>query len=469
MKYFTLISFLFICLSAPAADKPNIVFFLVDDLGIKDLACYGSDFHESPNIDKLANDGMLFTNAYAAHPVCGPSRSAIVTGCFPARLGVTAVGGKIPKGHTIWPQVLKDAGYKTWFGGKWHMGGAESVLANGFDFNVTGSHNGQPGDFYYPYKAELGNRRLPKQDVLGMEDGQPGDYLTDKLTDKALNFLDEHGKNPFLLYFSYYNVHKPFIKNAQGKKEHTAYFNEKLKTMLKVEKERRQVTRGGHVVDELLVQRNAEFAAQIKAVDDSVGRIMTKLENLGISENTIVIFTSDQGSMCTSKIAVSSATPYSFGKAFAFEGGIRVPYIIKWPGQMKAGTTNATITINTDTYPTVLDMLGLELRPEQHVDGISLKAALNGKELPFDRNLYWTFPTKHPLGHKASVAMRQGPYKIIFWPATGVTELYNVEKDISESNDLSKSHPELTGTLMKKVKSWEPMQSVLNKFSKTKK
>ena len=238
--------------------------------------------------------------------------------------------------------------------------------------------------------------------------------------------------------------------------------------MPKVENERRQVSRGGTTVQELLVQRNAEFASQIKAVDDSVGRIINKLKSLGVAENTIVIFTSDQGSMCTSKIAVSSAQPYSFGKAFAFEGGIRVPFIIKCSKKVKAGLTNTSVTVNTDIYPTILDMLCLQLKPEQHVDGISLKPALSGSEIPFKRNLYWTYPSNHSLGHKASVAMRQGPYKIIHWPATGVTELYNVDKDISESNNLSKSHPELTTALMKKMKSWEPMQKILKKFTKTK-
>ena len=468
MKFISFLSFLFIFLSVQAANKPNVVFFLVDDLGIKDLSCYGSEFHESPNIDQLAAAGMRFTNAYAAHPVCGPSRSAIVTGCFPARLGVAAVGGKIPEKHTIWPKVLKQEGYKTWFGGKWHLGNAKSVSENGFDVNVTGNNNGQPGDFYYPYRAEIGDRRLPSQDVRGLEDGKEGDYLTDILTDKALSFLDENAKSPFLLYLSYYNVHKPFIKNAEGKKEHTAYFEEKLKSMPKVEMESRQVTRGGNTVKELLVQRNAEFASQIKAVDDSVGRIISKLEDLGVSENTIVIFTSDQGSMCTSEKAVSSSQPYSFGKAFAFEGGIRVPFIVKWPKTIKAGLTNASVTVNTDIYPTVLDVLGLQLMPEQHIDGISLKPALSGSKIPFKRNLYWTYPSNHGLGHKASVAMRQGRYKIIYWPRNGATELYDVDNDISESNNLSKSHPELTTALMNKMKSWEPMQKVLKKFAKAK-
>ncbi len=454
---------------ACASPGPNVVFFLVDDLGIKDLACYGSDFHESPNIDRLAGEGMRFTNAYASHPVCGPSRAAIVTGRFPARLGVTGVGGDIPKGNTIWPKVLKEAGYATWFGGKWHLGNADSVTANGFDYNVTGCSRGQPADYYFPYEGTPAS-----QNVRGLEDGKPGDYLTDALTDKALAFLDGHGEDPFLLYFSYYNVHKPAnplgykkgdpTRYVQGKKEYNAYFEKKLATMDGADRGFREEAYSGGTLQMATRQREPEFASQIKAVDDSVGRVLAKLDELGVADNTIVIFTSDQGSMATSGKAVSSALPYRFGKGFLYEGGIRVPFIVKWPGVTQPGSLSETVTVNTDLYPTVLDMVGMELSKNQHIDGVSMVPSLKGGTVPFNRTLYWAYPKNHNLGHKASVGLRQGDHKLIYWPATGKSVVYNVEADLAELNDLNQSHPELTERLFSKLKGWEPMEKIVSEF-----
>lgn len=438
-----------------AQTRPNVVFFLVDDLGVRDLSCYGSTFHESPNIDRLAAQGMRFTNAYSSHPVCGPSRSAIMTGRFPARLGLVAIGGGIPKGNTPWPKILQQDGYTNYFTGKWHMGGAKSVLENGFNYNVAGHGLGQPCNFYFPYKGKPASQNVPD-----MEDGKPGDYLTDALTDKALNFLDKHGNHPFLLYFSYYNVHKPSVSNAQGKKEHVEYFKKKLEAMPAVDEATCTDNNGGHKVKSLLVQRNAEFAGQIKAVDDSVGRVMAKLEELGVADNTIIVFTADQGSMCTSDKAVSSALPYRFGKSFVFEGGIRAPLIVKWPSHTRPGSENKSVTINTDLYPTLMEMLDYEKNPAQHIDGISMVPALKGGTVPFNRTFYWTYPKNHSLGHKASAAIRTGPYKLIHWLENGASELYNVETDFSESTDLSKSHPEVAERLLKQLKSWEPAQKV---------
>jgi arylsulfatase A-like enzyme len=447
---------------ALAQGAANVVFFLVDDLGVMDLSCYGSDFHESPSIDKLAGAGMRFTNAYASHPVCGPSRSAIATGCFPARLGVVKIGGKIPAGHAIWPKVLKEAGYATWFGGKWHMGGAQSVTANGFDVNVTGCNIGQPADFYFPYKGIPASQNIP-----GLTDGKPGDYLTDALTDKAIDFLSSHGKEPFLLYFSYYNVHKPAQplgatkrtpkRRAQGKTEHSEYFRKKLAAFPDSERDLRPESYETGTVPMATRQREPEFASQIKAVDDSVGRVLAKIEELGVADNTIVIFTSDQGSMTTTEgLAVSSALPYRFGKGFAYEGGIRVPFIVKWPGVTQSGASNDTVTINTDIYPTILDMLGMDARPKQHVDGISLTPALRGATMPFSRTFYWIYPSNHGLGHKGSVAIRQGAHKLIHWPRSGVQALYNLEVDIGERQNLSQTNPELAERLMRNLRAWAP-------------
>lgn len=446
-------------LTMAAPKQPNIIFLLVDDLGIKDLSCYGSGFHESPNIDKLAAQGIRYTNAYASHPVCGPSRAAIATGKFPARLGLGGIGGTVREGEVIWPRVLKQNGYTTYFLGKWHMGNADSVLQNGFDVNIAGHYAGQPANFYFPYTG------TPKgQNVPDMEDGKPGDYLTDALTEKALKLIADNGSQPFLLYFSYYNVHKPAISNAQGKKEHVQYFKKKLESLPAADLSLREDTAGGYSVQSVRAQRNPEYAGQIMALDDSVGRIMDKLEEMGIADNTIIIFTSDQGSMCTSEIGVSTAAPYRFGKSFLFEGGIRVPLIIKWPNHTIPGTTNSTVTINTDLYPTIMDMTGLPKNKDQHLDGISLIDTFKGEQLPLDRALYWSYPNNHLLGHKAALAVRKGPYKLIHWPANGNTELYNVENDVSESSDLSKQYPELTSSLLTRLTDWKPSGKVLAEF-----
>jgi len=204
-----------------------------------------------------------------------------------------------------------------------------------------------------------------------------------------------------------------------------------------------EIERGVSKVTEALNQRNPEFASQVAAMDENVGRLMQKLEDLGVANETIVIFTSDQGSMCTSRRMVSSQKPYSMGKSFLYEGGIRAPLVVKWPGQIEASSTNETVTLNTDLYPTVLDILDLPLRPEQHKDGISLKPALKGDHIPFDRVFRWAYPPRHALGHVTSTAIRKGNYKLIYWYRHGgKTELYNVVEDVGESRDLSEGMPE---------------------------
>jgi len=418
---------------------PNIVFLLADDLGIKDLGCYGSTFFETPNLDRLAAQGVRFTNAYSSHPVCGPSRTAIMSGMIPARLGLVGIGGSIAKVKKSWPEVLKEQGYINQFIGKWHMGGASSVTQRGFDFNIAGHGTGQPSDYYYPYKYA----KTRSQNVPDMADGKPGDYLTDKLTDKALRFLDEHHKAPFLLYFSFYQVHKPAVANVQGRKDLVEYFEQKLKALEPPSgPATRKISNGPGEIDECLVQRNAGFAAQIKCMDENIGRVLDKLESLGVADNTIVVFTADQGSMCTSGRMVSSQAPYRMGKGFMHEGGIRAPFIVKWPGQARPGTTNDSVTLNTDIYPTVLDILGLPLRPQQHVDGISMKPALLGRRIPFTRTFRWAYPSSHGLGHKPSVSIRKADYKLIYWFKAGIRELYNVKDDVGEMTNLVSSMPE---------------------------
>ena len=434
-------------------EQPNIIFILIDDMGVMDLGCYGSSFHETPEIDQLAAEGIRFNNAYASHAVCGPSRQAIMTGQTPARLGIVVTTGKLRETDLTWPMVLQQHGYKNYFTGKWHLGDGASVLRYGFDINVAGAKLGQPADFYFPYKSHVKRTTF---DVPDMEDGKPGDYLPDALTTKALSFIEENKEGPFLAYLSYYSVHKPGIPGvwAQGKKEYTDYFEKKIVREPTDDGPRdRHVSHGPSSSTESLVQAYPEFASQVKAVDVNVGRIMAKLKELGIDDNTIVIFTSDQGSVTNSQQRISSSQPYRLGKSWLFEGGIRVPFIVRWPGKIPAGQVSDLITYNTDLFPTLLDLADLPLIPERHVDGVSIKQELFGQPMQLDRPYYWVY-TSHQMERQAynCIAYREGDYKLIHWYEHDHTELFDLSNDIGENLNLSYTLPtkrhEMLNTLL---------------------
>lgn len=360
-----------------------------------------------------------------------------MTGQTPARLGVVVTTGKLRETDLTWPTVLQENGYKTYFTGKWHLGDADSVLKYGFDINVAGAKLGQPADFYYPYTSRVKRTTF---DVPDMEDGKPGDYLPDALTTKALNFIEENKDRPFLAYLSYYSVHKPGIPGvwAQGKKEYTEYFEAKLAQEPSKQPTDRKVTHGPSDSVESIDQVYPEFAAQVKAVDVNVGRVMAKLKELDIDDNTIVVFTSDQGSVTNSQQRISSAQPYRLGKSWLFEGGIRVPLIIRWPGRIPVRQVSDLITYNTDHFPTILDLLNLPLVPERHVDGVSIKQELVGNRMTLNRPYYWVY-TSHQMERQAfnCVAYREGDFKLIHWYEHDHTELYDLAKDIGENHNLS--------------------------------
>jgi arylsulfatase A-like enzyme len=443
-----------------AEDRPNLVFLLVDDLGIRDLGCYGSTFHESPNIDRLAREGMRFSNAYASHAVCGPSRQAIMTGRTPARLGVTGIAGKLRSGEVVWPQRLQQTGYQTWFVGKWHLGPHDSVTKFGFDRNIAGFKEGQPADYYFPYKAD---GKLAIFNVPDMEDGKPGDYLTDALTTKALRLLEQREKKrPFLLYFSFYQVHKPAIEAvwAQGKKEYAAEFRAKLSEHPLRGPATRVVRHGAAETTETLIQRNPDFAAQIKSLDENVGRIMGKLEELSLTENTIVILTSDQGSVVHGAQAVSSAQPYQLGKQWLFEGGIRVPLIVRWPGRIAAGRNSELRTFNTDLFPTILDLLRLPQRPDAAEDGISIAPELRGHGMASGRPYYWVYPLLREES-RPHIAYRHDDLKLVYWYRDGLCELFDLATDPGELNDLSQTRPDALGDMLRAIQQPSPLHDFL--------
>lgn len=431
--------------------RKNVVFILVDDLGWKDLGCYGSNFHETPNIDRLAAQGNLFTNAYTPNPVCSPTRAALMTGKYPSRIGITDwIPGDDPKDRkylgvedmnqlpleeiTI-AETLKKADYKTFFAGKWHLGDNGYLPDNqGFDINIGGNHTGQPfGGYYSPYE----NPQLP--------DGPQGEYLTDRLTDESLKFMEANRENPFLLYLAYYTVHTPI----QASKKHLAKFQDKQLKLADSLAITLPEGRGLTVQN----QRNPEYASMLYSLDENVGRLLNKLDELGITDNTLIIFTSDNGGLTTTVqdwTSPTSVKPLRAGKGWAYEGGVRVPLIIKKPEESKATTIDAPV-ISMDLFPTILDILNLEQKPELHQDGLSLTPLLNGKQNQVHDILFWDYPHYHTSGWTPGQAIRKGDWKLIHFFETDSYELYNLGEDIAETNNLISENPEKLEELKKEL------------------
>jgi arylsulfatase A-like enzyme len=441
-------------------EKPNILFILVDDLGWADLGYTGSKFYETPNIDKLAASGMVFTNAYAASPICSPSRAAIMTGKYPARLNLTDY---IPGNRHYGPHknqklashpfklqldleeytiadAFKDAGYTTFFAGKWHLGEEEKYYPQhqGFDINKGGNNTGHPaGGFFAPYN----NPQL--------EDGKEGEYLTDRLTDETILFLRNNKENPFFAFLSFYTVHLPM----QGKPEKVEKYRSKLAQMNYDGEEFIKIGETYHKQ----WQNMPHYAAMVESLDENVGRLLQVLEQENLSENTIVVFTSDNGGMSTSNRTDNIPTtnlPLRAGKGYLYEGGIREPLIFQWIGKIEAGSATDFPVTGTDFYPTVLDVAGIQLKPQQHKDGISLKPLLEGRKMD-ERPLFWHYPHySGGLGGRPSGAVRLSDYKLIEFFEDDHIELYNLKKDIEERTDLAKTQPEKAEELKKLLHQW---------------
>jgi arylsulfatase A len=441
-----------------SVSRPNIVLFLIDDLGWRDLECQGSTFYQTPHIDQLAAEGVRFTDAYAACAVCSPTRAAILTGKYPARLLLTdwlpsgrwhpkakLQSGRFLRGlpveeHTL-AEALREGGYRTAHIGKWHLGSEPFCLPehHGFDFNIAGNAHGAPGSYFFPYPGDWlipGSGHRAKWNVL--LDGKEGEYLTDRLTDEAVKFIrdtqstknQEPGtKNtpqPFFLYFPHYGVHTPL----QAKKEVVAKYER---------------------IPEAERQGKPEYAAMVESIDDSVGRVMATLKELGLDENTVIIFTSDNGGFANA----TSNAPLRANKGAYYEGGIRVPLIIKWPGVSKAGVVVNEPVISTDLYPTCLDAAGLPVRPNQHQDGVNLRPVLAADGSLPARSLFLHYPhyNEHPSSVPSSV-IRKGDWKLIetFDPET--IELYNLANDVSERNNLAAAQPENVAELRRELDAW---------------
>jgi len=437
----------------------NFVFFLIDDLGWADLSCYGSTFYETPNIDRLASEGMRFTEAYAACPVCSPTRGSIMTGKYPARLGITQwIGGAnqptpyrhyLPLEEVTIAEALKQAGYATGFVGKWHLATRDPDRAKyypdrqGFDVNIGGDYSGAPPTYFWPYSKK--NRTLETMPPGGAE----GEYLTDRLTDESLKFLDSNKDRPFLLYLSHYAVHTP----TESKQALTDEYKAKAEKLPKIDGPRFAEVYGRYKTRQ--VQDNPVYAGMVQSVDESVGRVMKKLDELGVAGNTAIIFMSDNGGLSTvAREGPTCNLPLRAGKGWLYEGGIREPMIIKWPGVVRPGGVCSEPVTSTDFYPTMLQMTGLPLLPEQHVDGVSMVPLLTGTGKLKRKAIYWHYPHYHGSGNKPSGAIRAGDYKLIEWYEDNSIELYNLKDDLSEKNDLAGTMPEKAAELRGMLHKW---------------
>ena len=375
--------FLFVGLFDLSA-KPNVVLFLVDDLGWSDLCRNGSTFYETPNIDQLAAEGAFFTDAYAASPVCSPTRASILTGKYPSRIALTnhsgvqgprgagfpliapEIVGNMPLDDTTLAEVLQLSGYTTGHFGKWHLqshheaGRAHYPEANGFNHNVAGHKAGHPNSFYFPYQG----KRHPVYDVPDLTDGEEGDYLTDVLTDKVIEFIDANKDRPFFVNFWFYTVHTPI----QGRKDKVEKYRNKAKK-LGLDPASRPTLIKDYQSHTMARQEDPHYAAMVESLDENVGRVLSRLKELGLDEDTIVVFLSDNGGLSTGagKSYPTSNLPLRAGKGWIYEGGIRTPLIIKYPRSIEAAELRGT-GHQSDIFPTILDLIGEPLMPEQHVD-----------------------------------------------------------------------------------------------------
>jgi arylsulfatase A-like enzyme len=426
--------------TARRAAKPNVVLILADDLGWTDLACFGSDLHETPHLDRLAAGGMKFTQSYSACTVCSPTRAALLTGKYPARLHVTDwIPGAMPDNPKLlvpdWTkflphseitlaEVFRSAGYATASIGKWHLGGEQHYPEKqGFDVNLAGTDKAQPPSYFAPWG------------IPTLAEGKPGDYLTDRLGKEAARFIEQSKGKPFFLYLPHFAVHLP----VQGRADLVKKYKAKVRPGL--------------------THANAAYAAMVESLDNAVGRVLARLDELRLADRTIVIFTSDNGG----RIPTTSNQPLRYGKASAYEGGVRVPLIVYWPGMTNPGSTSDAPVITMDLFPTLVEMCGLALPRTSSAtgpagcDGVSLVPLLRGDGRLGRTELFWHYPhhQHYQLGGTMPYgAIRSGDYKLIEFFNDVRVELYNVREDIGEKRDLAATLPAKTEKLRVRLHAW---------------
>jgi len=466
---------------AGEAGPPNFVFVLVDDLSRQDLGIYGSSLNETPNMDRLAADGLRFDNAYVAHPRCLPSRLAYLSGRYPASYGIPGFQDRKKSMHALpldtvtFGEVLQEAGYETGYIGKWHLGKEGGGPAQqGFATSIMAGASGAPPSYFWPYEKRKG-----ADGGKGFEaysGGAEGEYLVDRLTDEALQFIDDKKDSPFLLVLAHYAVHTPI----QAPQELSDKYRDKIRD--------KDIPEGGPKSDQDVavdntgeyktVQNNPVYAAMVESVDANLGRIEARLEKLGLADNTVIILTSDHGGLSSRGIdgnreLATSNLPYRHGKGWLYDGGIRVPMIVKWPGKVEAGTASAVQVTGTDHYPSLLAMAGLPLQPENHRDGRSYLPALQGKDYVRDPMFFHSSlgrPTQ--TGDTRSSAVIHGDWKLIQWysledESIERTELYNLRLDPREQDDRYAVEPEKARELEALLNGWkQSVNARLGRFKK---
>ena len=446
--------------------QPNIILILIDDLGWRDLGCYGSSFYETPHLDRLSRQGMTFTDAYASCPVCSPTRASILTGRYPARIGVTNYICWIPGHHPsrgrlidapyidhlpleeyCLARALKAGGYRTWHVGKWHLGGQPfHPDQHGFDVNIGGCELGMPVKGYFsPWGIET------------LADGPKGEYLTDRLTDEVIALIADNDDTPFFLNLWHYAVHIPI----QAKGPDVKKYRRKAIQMGLTDKDPLEpgepfpTEHKKHLrVMRRRFQSDPAYAAMVENLDWNVGRLLAALAEKGIADNTVVIFTSDNGGLATSEGSPTCNAPLAEGKGWMYEGGTREPLIVRWPGVVRAGSTCDTPVTSTDLFPTVLEMAGLPLMPEQHCDGVSLLPLLRERG-PLDRaGIFWHYPHYGEQGGTPGCSVRSGDWKLIEFFEDRRVELYDLREDIGEQRSLADREPQRVRRLQTMLQEW---------------
>ncbi|GAA5224951.1 sulfatase [Membranihabitans marinus] len=437
-------------------DLKNVILIIADDLGWTDLSSYGSDLHETPNLDDLARHHLKFTQFYSASPVCSPTRASIITGKYPGRLHMTThfensgdynekrgyqnlkmnkpkTIGNLPLTEITLAETLRSAGYFTAHIGKWHLGNFDYYPENhGFDINIGGTAWGAPDTYWFPFGGNNYQKQL--RYIPGMElISQKGDYLTDRMTDRALEIIEAKQDQPFFIHMSYHNPHTPM----EGKPDYVEYFKKKVRPSMR--------------------HKNYIYAAMIASLDENVGRILDRVKALGQEDNTIIIFISDNGGRVGTFQdweTVANNEPLRSGKGSLYEGGIRVPMIVKWPGHTEGRGEIDEAAITNDIYPTIVDMLGLDPVKEQTVDGVSLVGLMENKDEVLDRTtLFWHFPHYYTTTTPAN-AVRKGDWKLIHYFEDDRLELYNLSNDIEEKVDLAEKYEDKANELYELLQGW---------------
>lgn len=442
--------------TATEPSKPNVVVFLVDDLGFMDIGANNPDcFYETPNIDRLASSGMRFTDGYAANPVCSPTRYSLMTGKYPSRVDATnffsgrrpgrfapaPLNDRMPIDEITLAEALKEQGYATFFAGKWHLGPSEEFYPQnqGFDVNIGGYHRGGP----YTGKKYFAPFQNPQMEVESPE----GDHLPDRLARETARFVDTHKDQTFLAYLAFYSVHTPLI----GRPDLVRKYEEKAKTIQGEEFGPEEQVFGDKPRRVRILQKHAVYAAMVEAMDAAVGKVLQQLEDSGVADNTIVVFTSDNGGLSTSEGSPTSNLPLRGGKGWVYEGGIREPWIVRYPGVTKAGSTSSEPICSIDLLPTVVAAAGGTVQHE--IDGIDLKPALAGESLP-ERPLFWHYPHYSNQGGIPGGAIREGDFKLFERYEDGRVHLYNLHDDIGEQTDLAAQMPERVEQMRSRLHAW---------------